>query len=91
LAEAKAKGMFNVMETKEFAIMELAVNYDIKAITFHAVKDGKTLCGRKINFGRKKTNHHQGWYLQQSSEESITCKKCKQIALSFFKVSFGQI
>jgi hypothetical protein len=71
------------METKAFATMEIAVNYDIKVITFHGVKDGKTLCGRKINFERKKTNYHQGWFLQQGSKESITCKKCKQIALSF--------
>lgn len=63
--------------------MELAVNYDIKIITFHAVKEDKTLCGRKINFERKKTNYHQGWIIQQGEVKDITCKQCKRIALSF--------
>lgn len=54
--------------------MNLAVNYDIKIITFHSVKDGKTLCGRKISFERKKTDFHQGWIIQQGESKDITCK-----------------
>ena len=68
---------------KTCADMKLAVNYDIKVITFHGVKDEKTLCGRKINYERKKTNYHQGWIIQRGGIEDITCKQCKRIALSF--------
>jgi hypothetical protein len=71
--------------------MELAVNYDIKVITFHGVKDGKTLCGRKINYERKKTDYHQGWIIQQGGIENITCKQCKRIAFksNYYKPSIN--
>ena len=58
--------------------MKLAVNYDIKTIISHAIRGEKTVCGRKINFEREKTNFHQGWYLQEGSREQITCKVCKR-------------